>query len=306
MSSARSQAAVVRRPDRETDSNGSEEHVLYPLVAMLAADVLAIHVDVPAGSSLDIDLAVDGAPVALEQRTMSHVLCSGDSTGRLTVARIGDAPVRGDATVTVRTAGREVELGPAQLKHLCVDLRSLMRERLAALTAAERAGVLELLVEAATDDSAADPLGMSMSMALAREGLREPLPLCVVSRDEPQGLHFDAVLGLSDRSFYIRGWALDAQAPLTRLTVVSPEGARAELLPGAHRVPRPDVDSFYEHPHDCSTNDIGFIAHVALSAPSRLSDGWVLEMENALGVGREVKGPIVSTDPLTRPRRDPR
>ncbi len=298
MASARSQTAVVRRSDDEAGSNSSEEPVLRPLASMLAADVLAVHVDVPATEELDVDLAVEGTPVALEQRTMSHARPSSDTTGRLTVARLSDGPIGGDATLTVRGAGCELVLGPAPLMKLCVDLRSLMRERLAALTTAERAGVLELLVEVAGSGSAVDPLGMSTSMALARQGLREALPTCVVDRDEPHGLHLDAVLGLSDRSFYVRGWTLDAQAPLTRLTVVSPEGARAELLPGAHRVPRPDVDSFYEPQSDCSTDDIGFIAHVELPAPSRLSDGWVLEMENALEVAHEVRGPIVSADPL--------
>lgn len=297
MASAHSETSVASRP--ETGANGGvDERVPRPLAAMLAADVVALHVEVARSESVDVELAVDGAAVALEQRALAHDLPAGDATGRLVVARLADGPAHGDATLTVRVAGRELALGPAPLKTLCADLRSLMRERLAALSATERAAVMELLVEVAGSGATADRLGLSASMALAREGLRDPLPVCVLDRDEPQGLHFDAILALSDRSFYVRGWALDAQAPLTRLTVVSPEGARAELLPGAHRIPRPDVDSFYEYPRDCGTDDIGFVAHVDLPAPSHLRDGWVLEMENRLGVAHQVDGPIVSADPL--------
>jgi GT2 family glycosyltransferase len=297
MASARARTATADQTDHDVRPDGLDEPPLRPLVALLAADVLALHVNVPSPDALEVDLVADGEPVALEQHTIAHNLPSSDSTGRLVVARLAAGPIGADATLAVRAGGRELVLGPAALGKLSVDLRRLLRERLAALTAAERDAVLALLVEVAGGGSA-DPIGLSTSMALTREGLREPAPSCVVSRDEPQGLHFDAVLALTDRAFYVRGWALDRQATLTRLTVVSPEGARAELLPGAHRIPRPDVDSFYEHPRDCASEDIGFIAHVELPAPSHARAGWVLEMENALGVRHEVNGPIVSSDPL--------
>jgi GT2 family glycosyltransferase len=42
----------------------------------------------------------------------------------------------------------------------------------------------------------------------------------------------------------------------------------------------------------------GFLGYCETRAPSRLSTGWLLEMENALGVAREVPGPPVSHDLL--------
>ncbi|HEU5104450.1 MAG TPA: glycosyltransferase, partial [Solirubrobacterales bacterium] len=168
-------------------------------------------------------------------------------------------------------------------------------ERLGSLDREERDTVLELLDEvAAARPGSGDPIGFATSRALIREALREPLPLATVDRDEPQGLHFDSVLALSESSFYVRGWARDGQAALVRLTVVSPEGSRIELLPGIHREPRPDVDDFYEDPVRKGDEGTGFLGYCESRAPSMLSSGWVLEMENALGVCREVPGPEVS------------
>ncbi|MGN6201498.1 MAG: glycosyltransferase family 2 protein [Solirubrobacterales bacterium] len=232
---------LERRPE-------TTEATVEPLAALLAADVVAVHLSPEEGAS-GLEVSVLGEPA------------------------------------------------PAEVRSRCVDLRTFLRERLAPLGAEERAEAMALLDEAAAAEPAsADPIGFSTSRALAREALRDPLPTSVVERDEPQGLHFDSVLALDDDAFYVRGWARDGQAPVTRLTVVSPEGARVELLPGAYREPRPDVDAFYEEPPRTGADGTGFLAYCETGSPSLLSTGWVLEMENALGVGREFPGPQVSRD----------
>lgn len=249
---------------------------LPPLATMLAADVLAVHlVSEEAEPELDVDLA--GAEVVELARRRFE---SEDGTGHLILATLDQA------------APEEVRAG-------CVDLRSFLRERLAGLGRDDREETMELLEElAAAERPSRDPIGLSTSRALAREGLREPLPPSVVDRDEPQGLHFDSVLALSETAFYVRGWARDGQAEPVRLTAVSPEGSRVELLPTICRDPRPDVDSFYEEPTRTGAEGTGFLGYCETRAPSLLSTGWVLEMENALGVTREVPGPQVSRDLL--------
>jgi GT2 family glycosyltransferase len=224
--------------------------VLEPVAALLAADVVAVHLGPEEGA--------DGLEIS-----------------------ILDEP-----------AGEEV-------RSECVDLRTLMRERLAPLPDEERAAVMGLLEEvAAAEPASTDPVSLSASRALVREALREPLAPSVVERDEPQGLHFDTVHALAEDAFYVRGWARDGQAPVQRLTVISPEGSRVELLPGIYREPRPDVDSFYEEPARTGAEGTGFLGYCEAGAPSLLSGGWVLEMENVLGVGREFPGPQVSRDLL--------
>lgn len=192
------------------------------------------------------------------------------------------------------------EAAPEEVRSQCVDLRSFLRERIGSLDKEGREDVLELLDEVAADSpGSSDPIGLATSRALIREGLREPLPTATVERDEPQGLHFDSVLALSESAYYVRGWARDGQAALTRLTAVSPEGSRIELLPGIHHEPRPDVDDFYEDQVRKGDEGTGFLGYCESRAPSLLSSGWVLEMENALGVCREVAGPEVSRDLLS-------
>src|SRR3954469_388549 len=209
--------AELQRMPRTTDM------ALEPLAALLAADVVAVHLSIE-----------DGEP-GLEISILE-------------------------------------EAAPEEVRSQCVDLRTFLRERLAPLPAAERAEVLALLdVVAAPEPASEDPVSLSASRALVREALRDPLPASVVERDEPQGLHFDSVLALAEDAFYVRGWARDGQAPLRRLTVVSPEGSRTELLPGIHREPRPDVDSFYEEPARTGAEGTGFLGYCETGSPSLLS-----------------------------------
>jgi O-antigen biosynthesis protein len=272
---------------------------LRPAVALLAADVVAIHFDAPHDREATIALEVDGATTELDLHTFTHATPSTDRTGRLVVGVLAGGPPAGDVTLRIGSGDDDHTLGPAPLRRIGIDLRSLLRDRLAPLPRAARDEVLELLADvAASDPTTADPLGLATSRALAREGLREPLPPCVVHRDEPQGLHFDSVVALTERSFYVRGWALDAQAELTRLTAVTPEGSRIELLPSVHRTPRPDVESFYEQLSHSKALQTGFIGYCETRAPSFAGNGWILEMENALGVSHEVQGPAVSRDLL--------
>lgn len=273
------------------------EPAVSPLVTMLAADVVAVHCLGPEEATLAIEL--DGAPLELSTRGFSHPIPGGEGSGRLLLGLVEEGPPRGDALLRLGTGDGERSLGPAPLRDLCVDLRGFLRERLARLPVGDRSSVLELLDDLAGEEPGTrDPLGLGASRALAREGLREPLPSCAVDRDEPQGLHFDSVVALSERAFYVRGWARDGQAELTRLTMISPEGSRVELLPDIHRNPRPDVDSFYEQPSYSNGGETGFIGYRKMRSPSHLSSGWILEMENALGVLREVPGPEVTRDLL--------
>jgi len=249
-----------------------------PLATMLAADVLAVHLESDEAEP-ELELELGEAEVAALSR------CRFESeeglAGHLIVARLD-------------------RVAPEALRSTCVDLRGFLRERLAALRRQDREAAMALLEDvAAADPPSLDPVGLATSRALAREGLREPHPPSVVEKDEPQGLHFDSVLALSETAFYVRGWARDGQAQPVRLTAVSPEGSRVELLPGIYRDPRPDVDSFYEEPTRTGEDGTGFLGYCETRAPSLLSTGWLLEMENALGVAREVPGPQVSRDLLS-------
>ncbi|MGY1643920.1 glycosyltransferase family 2 protein [Geodermatophilus sp. SYSU D00703] len=224
--------------------------------------------------------------------------------------------------VVLRWSGRSLRLEAAELRAATVSLDTLLREELAALESAQRADILDFMAggpgtaAAATDDvlgtgagccaetTGGRPLSgdlhLSRSLHAAREALRERLPVCVTSRDAPQGLNVDAVLAVDDHGFYVQGWIHDAEAALTRLTAVSPEGSRTELFPRLYRFRRPDVERFYDDRSDAQPRpEHGWISYFETSAPSRLTGGWTFEMGNAVGAAFEVSAPATTRDIAT-------
>ncbi|MBS1886481.1 MAG: glycosyltransferase family 2 protein [Actinobacteria bacterium] len=270
-----------------------------PLVARLAADVLAVAVETEGDAAPHLRLWLGGEPAPL--RLFAHRYASPEGgVGHLLVAILDDAALGAgepDLSIALGLSAAEHDLQAPPLRAPAGDLRELLRRRLAVLAAADRAAVLALLEEVAGADLAPrDLVGLGHSRALAREGLRDSLPANAVERDRPQGLQFDTVLALGDDAFYLRGWARDRQSAPARLTAVSPEGSRIELLASAHREPRADVDSFYADPTRTGPDGTGFIAYGETAGPSLLGEGWVLELENELGIGCEVPGPSVTRD----------
>jgi len=220
------------------------------------------------------------------------------STRLLTLVR-GGAP---DAPPPLRLAvgGRTIACEPDKVATAVVDLRTLVRESLAGLEPGTREAILAWLVRGVAAE-ASEPGGYSLCRRLrdVRDSLREPRPAAVVAAEEPRGVQVDALLAIDAASCWVKGWARDADAPVEALTLVSPEGARGELLEGALRLARPDVERFYAAGADIEGDPrSGFVALAELTAPSRLGTGWLVEMRNALGEAVEVEAPAIVRDPL--------
>ncbi len=219
--------------------------------------------------------------------------------------------------IVVRSSGRSLRLDPPDLRSVTVGLDRLLRSDLAGLDSGERADVLAFLVagpgelppsrraEAACCDKATDPtwptgrLQLSKSLRAARQVLRERLPGGTISVAAPQGLNVDAVLAVDDRHFYVQGWLHDEEATPIRLTAVSPEGGRTEILSILYRYRRPDVEQFYgDFAAVGPALDHGWIAHLETPAPSLLGTGWTFEMASSAGSELEVSAPEVTRDPV--------
>jgi GT2 family glycosyltransferase len=222
--------------------------------------------------------------------------------------------------LVLRMDGRTHRVQAPELVQATVGLDTLLRFELASLESVARADVLAFLVagpgEAPTPKQGArrtsgsccakaragqpssfGRLQLSKSLYAARQALRERLPGGVTSVSAPQGLNIDAVLAVDDRNFYVQGWLHDEQAPLTRLTAVSPEGCRTEILPRLYRYRRPDVEQFYSDSPDAQTGmEHGWIVHLETPVPSLLTTGWMFEMGNAVGSEVEVAAPGVTRD----------
>ena len=175
-----------------------------------------------------------------------------------------------------------------------VDLRTLARRVLAPLEAAERERAMAFLASTLGEIPEEERHGAAEQLHGIREALRERFPLSVVSQARQRGVHVDRMLAIDDRSFYLLGWV---QVPhLTRLTAVSPEGARSELRERMVRFPRPDVAEFFSLDPNQLKDEQGFICFFELDAPSALTEGWLLEIEDEQGHPEELHITDLTTD----------
>jgi O-antigen biosynthesis protein len=196
----------------------------------------------------------------------------------------------------VLASGRRVEMPREQWEEVSGDLRGLVRDELAPLDARTREAVLETLA-GSTSIAGVPSLELSGSLYAIREMLRERLPRCAVSAEQPAGLAVEQILAIDDSSFWINGWMHDEDA-LGELTVVSPEGARVRMTDHAFRYERPDVVEFYSSSGIDGTRRHGFTAHFRLPAPSLLSSGWLAELRTSGGLRLEIPCPAMTRDPL--------
>jgi GT2 family glycosyltransferase len=268
--------------------------------AWLASDILFAVVDIESsnGTDMSVSATLDGSPIPAEARSEWLQPSENEPHRAIFTVRVGFS--RRDSRpieLAFGSGSSAVPLGPAPPSALGVDLRTLIREHLAGLDAEPRARTLRFLLASSDDlDTGADPDRLSASLALVRDALRDPHPRVGLETEAPRSLRIDSLVRIDERSFFVRGWVRDEQAPVVRLTAVSPEGARVEMLERMARVRRPDLDELYS---SNGSESVGFVCSLALEAPSRLSAGWIFELENAGGSAVEVEAPPPIEDPLS-------
>lgn len=281
-------------------SGNGEAEEPQALLSWLATDVLLVVADFGAGSEPEIELTVAGEAVEVETRWLAPSAEEGGD-GAITAMTVWiSRPVSGKTVeLRLRSGGEEVNFGPALALAVAVDLRTTIREKLAGREAEAREQILGFLTAAAAEhERTLDPVGLAKSLFVLREALRDPFPRAELRAEETQGLHIGAVARIDDRTFFVRGWARDDQAPIVRLDAISPEGARTPILERLFRVPRPDLEELFRNaPRPVAKP--GFVCFFELEHPSRLAEGWIFELENSAGVGIEASAAAVSSDPLT-------
>lgn len=203
------------------------------------------------------------------------------------------------SSLNLGAGGSIFGLEPDESGSTFVELRTLMRESLTAREPSTRTMVLEFLTDACLASGRQGQVELSESLHAIREALRERRRPSMIARDVPQALYIEAIMRADATGFYVRGWARDTSSATTRVTAVSPEGARTEIGHRLHRYPRPDLDDFYG---SSSHENLGLLAFLETRVPSLLKDGWIFESENAAGSAIEFPGPPVTED--TRVGRD--
>jgi GT2 family glycosyltransferase len=185
----------------------------------------------------------------------------------------------------------ELSATDLDLVQTTTDLMTLTREELAALSAANRNDLCDFLSRTFAASPPPERHAVAQDIYRMREVLRERLPACVTSESSPRGIQLEQIAAADDSTYWIKGWLRDADPDVT-LTMVSPEGSRAELRrTDLFTYPRPDVAKFYSGLGDDVSGMHGFITHVELPAPSVLPAEWTAELYSPLAGGVEVSTP---------------
>lgn len=269
------------------------------LLSWLATDVMLVVADLDGEGEPEVELKVDGEPAKGEARSLALPSGEGEDAAAKLLTIWVPVPVQGKTMeVSLRDGAAEIELGPAPALAAGVDLRTTIREKLADREAGARARILDFLAATpAEHERTLDSLGLAKSLFALREALRDPYPRAELRPEDSQGLHVGAIAMVDERTFFVRGWARDDQAPIVRLDAISPEGARTPVLERLFRVSRPDLDELLRGASRPVAKP-GFVSFFELPFPSRLAEGWVFELENSAGVGIEAGCPAATLDPL--------
>lgn len=239
------------------------------------------------------DVEVHGYP--LGQSGRGEPVGDGSEESSLLVASFpSEAGDAGGSSLSGRSSSGDWELAIPAADD-ATDLKTLIRHHLAPLDADVRNRAIDFLARTAGGEQR--DVRTSEALFAAREALRERLPIQENAPERRRGLVVEHVLRVDDRSFYLKGWMHDEEADVTRLTAVSPEGARVEVVDALYREARPDVvDWSTEFSQEEKGAEYGFICFLELEAPSLLRRPWVLEMENAEETAVEIVAPPVQED----------
>jgi GT2 family glycosyltransferase len=236
----------------------------------------------------------ESLPAAMRWMSLSGLFSS--QLKVLTISLL--APVNGPPLRTLEIMRKDGEriLGPVALVTTDVKQKPLP-DALKMLDSTERDKVVKFISSARTTHRCGrDDIPLSENLFAVREALREEFPSLSPDKEKPQGGSVELLLGIDDSAFYMHGWLLDREAPLIRVTAVAPEGGRVELLEGLFRYSRPDIEEYYGSSSDGSVSKPGFVAYFETDVPSRLSDGWVVEIENEAGRTGEMPAPPVTQE----------
>jgi len=225
--------------------------------------------------------------------------------GRLVDAGEGDAPTPAEAIVAARAPraaldidghglvlsadGARCRASAGEARAALTDLTTFAREHLVARDSVARARLMGALTRFAAGH------GLSPSLARGlhalREALRDRHALSVGVEGAERTLEVERLHRFGGSELYVRGRVFEAAGALSRLTAVSPEGERIELL---------DADRLALAPRAGRPQE--FACHFAAKAPTHLADGWVLEAENAAGRSVETGAALSPQDEATARR----
>jgi GT2 family glycosyltransferase len=193
--------------------------------------------------------------------------------------------------LTLRAGDAVAPVGPALGR--TAGIEPFVTEHLATLDRPTRLAVLSFIVDSCLPAlEEVDGARLSESLHVVSEGLRARLP---AANHAAPGLTIsaDLLMAIDDRSFWIEGWIRDLEDEATAVVAISPEGQRVELLATAYRQLRRDIQEGYASHGLDRTRRHGYVNYFQLPAPSRLQEGWTVQLLTAAGGGVETQAPAV-------------
>ena len=221
-------------------------------------------------------LVADDEPFEVDVRCIAVRARNGDGLLTLVTAATGE-----ESRAAEGAARLSLGAAPVQL----TNLGDIVQSELSGL--AERASTRALeFVSAAPAAHGVDAerdLVLSSKLNILRNSLRPPLPAVTIAGDQALTGNVDALVPIDDRMFYVKGWLRDGEASVSRLTAVTPEGERVELLDEIHRRELQQFEVFADGPYREAADAARFVARFHTKRPSLLRKAWVFELQNETG-----------------------
>jgi GT2 family glycosyltransferase len=265
--------------------------------------VVSLQGDIP-NDTVAVSLVRDGHSLPLEVRCLSFPRTDLPATrivqGALLTIRV---PCDSEEAVApgqmqIQVPSMSISLDVSRVMPVPFGVPVVLHSGLAGLDRRTRARVLEFLSLASVEHKGlANPQGLSAALHDVREVLRERLPRDADAADQPHAIEVEAILAIDANAFYLHGSTRDQREGLLRLTAVSPEGGRTDVLTRAYFSRRPSLDQpFGSGVRSLLSEGWDFFVFFETTVPSALSDGWVVEMANRTGSAVETSAPAVVRD----------
>jgi GT2 family glycosyltransferase len=258
-----------------------------PIAAIWLSESILLMVGEPGLGSDDASakLVTGGDEVEVEVRCLAFASTNGSGERQVVTALLPDDSTAFRAARKLALEGRSGE-SPVEV----TDVAALVKSRLAGLDAGLAKQIAEFIstAPAAHGFNAVRDLPLSNRLHALRNAIRPRLPAVEIKADQPLTGNVDALVTVDETGFFVKGWIRDAEAPVTRLTAVAPEGERAQLLPRIHRLPLQEFEVFADGPYADPVDAARFFAYFETTRPSRLRKPWVFEVQDEAGRAAEM------------------
>ena len=258
-------------------------------------------------------LLVVGTPDVSPGETRATLVADDDSF-EVDVRCIAVRARNGDGLLTLVTAATGAESRPAEsAASLSLGANPVQLTNLGSILESDLSGLAERASTRALEFISAAPaahglgserdLVLSSKLNILRNSLRHSLPSVTIEGKEALTGNVDALVPIDDTTFFVKGWMRDGEASVSRLTAVSPEGERIQLLDEIHRRELQQFEVFADGPYREPADAARFVARFHTTRPSLLRKAWVFELQNETGRAVEMYVmPDVADIPAARKR----